>query len=335
MPRVSVIIPTYNSAKYICEAIDSVLSQTYRDYEIIVVDDGSKDNTAEVLGKYGNKVLSLYQENAGANSARARGLTEAKGEYVALIDADDKWLPDKLQEQVEFMESSPEINLVFSDFYNFNEKGTFEQTFLNSNKIFRKIRTKSISDSRPYWKLFDQNFIYEYLGGNFILQSTLMVRRDICIKFNMFENNDLELRAMYEFLLRSLHQLKIGFIDKVLVHRRIHDSNITLNAEKYYKHTIVICEKASDYPWMDERCRRFLGKELVKNYFRLGRYYSLRGNFVEARNVLRRLFKRQLHVYSITLFLLTYLSSVRIILLAGRIKNVIMTTLKMNRNGDS
>jgi hypothetical protein len=77
-----------------------------------------------------------------------------------------------------------------------------------------------------------------------------MVRRDICIKFNMFENNDLELRAMYEFLLRSLHQLKIGFIDKVLVHRRIHDSNITL-AEKYYKNTIVICGKASGYPWMD------------------------------------------------------------------------------------
>jgi glycosyltransferase involved in cell wall biosynthesis len=162
MPRIGVIIPTYNSAYYIFEAIDNVSSQTYRDYEIIVVDDGSKDSTAEVLREYGDKILHLYQENVGANSARSRGLKEAKGEYVALIDADDKWMPDKLQEQVEFMDSSPEIDLVFSDFYNFNEKGSFGQTFLNNNKTFRKIRTKSISDNRPHWKVFEQDCLYEY-----------------------------------------------------------------------------------------------------------------------------------------------------------------------------
>jgi hypothetical protein len=174
------------------------------------------------------------------------------------------------------MDSSPEIDLVFSDFYNFNEKGSFGQTFLNNNKTFRKIRTKSISDNRPHWKIFDQDFLYEYLGGNFVLQSTLMVRRDICISFNMFERSDLELRSMYQFLLKYLHQLKIGFIDKVLVHRKIHGSNITLNAEKYYEKTIAICQKARNYPWMDERRRRFLDKELIDNYFRLGEYYSLK-----------------------------------------------------------
>jgi glycosyltransferase involved in cell wall biosynthesis len=335
MPRISVIIPTYNSAQYIREAIDSVLSQTYRDYEIIVVDDGSKDNTAEVLREYGDKILYLYQENAGTNPARSRGLKEAKGEYIALIDADDKWLPDKLQEQVEFMDVSPEINLLFSDFYNFNENGTFEQTFFNNNKAFRKIRTKSISGNRPHWKLFDQSFLYEYLVGNFILQSTLMVRRDICIRFNMFQDNDFSLRDMYEFLLRSLHQLKIGFIDKVLVHRRIHDSNLTLNAEKYYENTIAICQKAKNYPWMDQRCQRFLKRELKNTYFRLGKYYSFRGNFVEARNVLRRSIKKHFHPFSIVLLFLTYLSSVRIIFLAGRIKNLITTMVKINGNSDN
>jgi len=335
MPRISVIIPTYNSAHYICEAIDSVLSQTYKDYEIIVVDDGSKDNTKEVLKEYSEKIVYVYQDNAGVNAARTRGLKEAKGEYIALIDADDKWLPDKLREQVEFMDGSPEINLVFSDFYNFNENGPFEQTFFDNNRTFRKIRTKSISDNRPYWKLFDQNFLYEYLIGNFILQSTLMVRRDICIRLNMFGKNDFELRGLYEFLARSLHQLKIGFIDKVLVHRRIHDSNITLNAEKYYKNTIAICEKARNYPWIDDRCRLFLKQELINNYFRLGKYYSLRGNFVKARNVLRRSIKRHFHVYSIMLLFLTYLSSARIIFLAGRAKNLIITMLRLNRNRDN
>jgi glycosyltransferase involved in cell wall biosynthesis len=335
MPRISVIIPTYNSAQYICDAIDSVLSQTSRDYEIIVVDDGSKDCTPEVLRKYGDRILYLYQENGGANSARSRGLRDAKGEYIALIDADDQWLPDKLQEQVEFMDAFSEIDLVFSDFYNISDKGIFEQTFFNNNKTFGKIRTKSISDNRPHWKVFDQDFLYEYLGGNFVLQSTLMVRRDICISFNMFARNDLELRSMYQFLLKYLHQLKIGFIDKVLVHRRIHDSNITLNAEKYYKNTIVICEEASEYPGMDGRCRRFLKKELINNYFRLGKYYSLKGNFIEARSVLRRSIKKHFHPYSIILLLLTYLSSVGAILCAGRIRNLIITALKIDDNGHS
>jgi glycosyltransferase involved in cell wall biosynthesis len=81
VPRITVIIPTYNCAQYICEAIDSVLSQTYRDYEIIVVDDGSKDNTAEVLGKYGNKVLSPGKCRSRFSIVR---LTEAKGS--SLID---------------------------------------------------------------------------------------------------------------------------------------------------------------------------------------------------------------------------------------------------------
>jgi len=78
MPRISVIIPTYNSAHYICEAIDSVLSQTYKDYEIIVVDDGSKDNTKEVLKEYSEKIVYVYQDNAGVNAARTRGLRKLK-----------------------------------------------------------------------------------------------------------------------------------------------------------------------------------------------------------------------------------------------------------------
>ena len=336
MKAVSIIIPAYNMAHYICEAIDSVLLQTYRDYEIIVVDDGSKDNTREVLRKYTEKIVYVYQENTGINPARMRGLKEAKGKYIALIDADDKWLPDKLQEQVEFMEGFQEIDLVFSDFYNFNEMGTFEQTFLTNNKPFMKLLTNSISGKPIYWKLFDRNFLYEYLVGNFILPSTLVIRRDICLRFNMWEKNDFVPRETYEFFVRSLHQLKIGFIDRPLVHRRVHDSSITFsNAEKYYEKTIAIYQRAKNYPWMDQKCRRFLEEELENTYFRLGKYYSLRGNFVEARNVLRRSIKKHFRPYSIILFFLTYLSSASIILLAGRIKNLSITTLKINRNGDN
>lgn len=99
-PLISVIIPTYNRAKYVTKVIDSVLSQTYTDYEIIVVDDGSTDNTREVLGSYMDKITYKYQENAGVSAARNTGIRIASGQWIAFLDSDDIWLPDKLASQM-------------------------------------------------------------------------------------------------------------------------------------------------------------------------------------------------------------------------------------------
>jgi len=106
---ISVIIPSYNAAPVICRAIDSVLAQTYSDYEIIVVDDGSTDNTAEIIKKYGDKVRYLYQNSAGAGVARNTGIAAAKREWIAFLDADDQWLPDKLRLQTELLARNPEL----------------------------------------------------------------------------------------------------------------------------------------------------------------------------------------------------------------------------------
>lgn len=88
MTTVSVIIPTYNSSRYIKEAIESVIHQTYKDFEIIVVDDGSTDNTREILKQYGNIIRYFYQRNKGSQAARLHGLNNAVGKYIALLDAD-------------------------------------------------------------------------------------------------------------------------------------------------------------------------------------------------------------------------------------------------------
>lgn len=115
MPRVSVIIPTYNRKDYVQEAIDSVLAQTYTDYEIIVVDDGSTDGTGEALqARYGDRIRYVWQENQGESVARNRGIEMARGEYVAFLDSDDMWLPEKLEKQIAFLSENPEIKLVFS-----------------------------------------------------------------------------------------------------------------------------------------------------------------------------------------------------------------------------
>ena len=99
-PLVSTIIPTYNRADLVCDAIDSVLGQTYPHVEVIVVDDGSTDTTLETLGRYGNKIQVIQQANAGPSAARNRGIKAAKGEIIAFLDSDDLWLPTKLQRQV-------------------------------------------------------------------------------------------------------------------------------------------------------------------------------------------------------------------------------------------
>ncbi|OGP53024.1 MAG: hypothetical protein A2Y65_08950 [Deltaproteobacteria bacterium RBG_13_52_11] len=115
MPRVSAIIPTYNRKAFVLEAVDSVLSQTYGDYELIVVDDGSSDGTGEALKQYGKQLRYSYQANQGVSTARNRGLEFAQGEFVAFLDSDDLWLPKKLQIQVAFMDEHPEAQICYTD----------------------------------------------------------------------------------------------------------------------------------------------------------------------------------------------------------------------------
>jgi glycosyltransferase involved in cell wall biosynthesis len=108
-PRVSVIIPAYNAAGFVRRAVDSVLGQGFQDFELLVVDDGSTDATREALAEYGDRLRLLGQDNDGPAAARNHGLQHARGEYVAFLDADDYWKPEKLQRQVELLDARPEI----------------------------------------------------------------------------------------------------------------------------------------------------------------------------------------------------------------------------------
>ena len=100
---VSVIIPVYNRAQYIKDCLDSVINQTYKAYEIIVVDDGSTDNLREILVPYMDKIQYIYKQNGGPSSARNAGTKVSNGEYIAFLDADDMWLPEKLELQIELL----------------------------------------------------------------------------------------------------------------------------------------------------------------------------------------------------------------------------------------
>ena len=137
-PRVSVILPTYNRAQLIAQAIQSVLDQTYQDFELIIVDDGSKDETEEVVNSFDDERIryARHEENKGANAARNTGIAMARGEYIAFQDSDDKWLPEKLERQMRiFLITSTDIGVVYTGCW--RVEGT-QKTYFPSPNIKQK-----------------------------------------------------------------------------------------------------------------------------------------------------------------------------------------------------
>ncbi|HUO36169.1 MAG TPA: glycosyltransferase family A protein, partial [Candidatus Acidoferrum sp.] len=130
-PKVSVVIPTYNRAKKVRGAIDSALGQTISDLEVIVVDDGSSDNTAKVLQEaYGTRIRYFAQQNQGASAARNKGMAEARGEWIAFLDSDDFWEKEKLEWQLKTVEQfAPDCGVCYTDarFFNYPETRTMFQ----------------------------------------------------------------------------------------------------------------------------------------------------------------------------------------------------------------
>ena len=131
--RVSVIVPVYNGASTIRECIDSALAQEYEPKEVIVVDDGSTDSTPSILRSYGTQIKIIHQENRGLSAARNVGVAASDGEYLALLDGDDVWLPGKLAKTCAALDNNPDAALVFSGFVRMDERG----------------KTETVGDQRP------------------------------------------------------------------------------------------------------------------------------------------------------------------------------------------
>ena len=145
----SVIIPNYNHAQYLGDAIQSVLDQTYRNFEIIVVDDGSTDNSREVVAGFGDQVNYIWQENRGLSAARNTGIRRAKGTYIGLLDADDMYEPDFLSTLVSELETDPHAAGIYCG-YRFVD---------HLNHPLPQIESRSIPDDRLFEALVDGNFL--------------------------------------------------------------------------------------------------------------------------------------------------------------------------------
>jgi glycosyltransferase involved in cell wall biosynthesis len=234
---VSVVVPTYNRAYIIAQAINSVLAQTYRDIEIIVVDDGSTDATSEVISKFGPKVRFFRQRNAGVSAARNLGLRAARGEFVALLDSDDAWLPWKIEAQVAVLRAFPEVGMVWTDMKAVDPDGRehcprYLREFYSA---YRKVRIEDVCRDvhmlsevwRSAPKPLAESPIYigeifsEMLLGNLVHTSTVLLTRNRLHVTGLF---DVGLRLTgedYDFHLRVTKHGPVALIDEPAIIYRI------------------------------------------------------------------------------------------------------------------
>jgi len=192
MPYVSVIIPTYNCADYLPKAISSVLTQTYSDFEVIVVDDGSTDHTKETMRRFqSDKVRYLYQENKGPGSARNYALKEAKGNIITFLDADDYFHPVNIEKKISIFKNNQSIHWIFSDVYFVNPEGV---NICLGSDYFKAAYTS---------ELFQQKRIFEALlkEGNFISTATMMLRRECFDAIGLFDASQI----LHQDYLQWLH----------------------------------------------------------------------------------------------------------------------------------
>jgi len=236
MSQVSVVIPTYNYGKYIGKAIESVLSQTHKDFEILVVDDGSTDITRDKIeGKYKNEVRYFYQENKGAPEARNFGLRKAKGEFIVFLDADDWLMPTALQSRIEHLKKHPDSGWVYGPSCYHDEQG-------------RDVTERFASYPFAYRSARRGNILPFMLLGELIHTPTVMVNRGLIIETGGF---DVTLPCLqdYELWLRLAARSSVEFIDACNVVVVTHKNSISQSGTDGYRTRLKIMREAeSSYP---------------------------------------------------------------------------------------
>jgi len=265
MPEVSVIIPSYNSAKYLTDAVDSVLNQTFREYEVLVVDDGSTDNTEAVMRGYRGPVRCIRQRNSGVAAARNCGIKESRGRYLAFLDADDTWRHDKLEAQVRALRRNSVFRACYTAFTvvgpdltpigvkrSHREIASLEDLLLRGNVI------------GSICSVVCERSLFETAGG---FDPSLSQ----CADWDMW----VRISTLTEFL----------YLDEPLVTYRQHAANMSRDACLLERDSLRVLDKGFDMPSLDIDLRRKRRAALARNYMVLaGTYFQAGcyGDFVRC-----------------------------------------------------
>jgi glycosyltransferase involved in cell wall biosynthesis len=219
LPLVSVIIPVHNGEKYLPQAIESVLRQDYARHEIWIIDNGSTDGTRQAAARYPQAHYD-YSETADVNLARNRGLVLAEGEYIAFLDADDTWLPQKLSRQVGFLQSRPEYGAVVGLQKIYLEEGC----------------------AKPHW--LKRSFLESPRPG--YLPSALLARRSAFQITGDFDTA-YSLSSDADWFFKARHGgIRVGLIEEVVIHRRIHGDNVSARFRGMQQELLAVIKSSLD-----------------------------------------------------------------------------------------
>ena len=214
-PTVSVVIPTHNRAELLKRAINSVLRQTFEDFELIVVDDASSDNTPEVVESINDSRIRYVRlkKNSGGPVARNTGIKKARGEFIALLDDDDEWLPNRLELQIEKFEGlEKDVGVVYGGFYYVSQ---------DTGEILGKRIPR-----------YRGNVYAHFLKENFVGSPTLLIRRECFKKAGLFDPK-LKSSQDWDMWLRIAKYYKFDYVPAVVAKYYVHGHQITFNMEKY------------------------------------------------------------------------------------------------------
>lgn len=240
--KVSVIIPTYNRSKLLVAAVESVLAQTYQDFEIIVVDDGSTDDTEQQMRRYVGRVTYIKQRNSGVNAARNHAISVSSSEYIALLDNDDLWLECKLELQVALLERHTEAGFVFSDFIIRKESGaqiksglgtwhppqqTWDQIFNVKHHYSSRSLTTPNCDTDVEFDVYHGDIYYPSLSAPYVLPSTTLIRRR-CLDPDIRLIDEDPTCGDWDFFSRLSHRHSALYMDLQTTINRSHEDAVRL-----------------------------------------------------------------------------------------------------------
>jgi len=287
-PKVSVILPTYNRVHLIGRAIQSILNQTYQDFEIIIIDDGSKDDTEKIIRGFQEKDKRIkyirFEENKGAAAARNAGIKMSKGEYITFQDSDDEWVIDKLEKQMKIIETSSENIVVYCGFWRIDGD---EKTYIPDIKISNR----------------EGNIHKELLKRNFIGTPSILLLKKNLEKIGMFDENLSRLQD-WDLVIRLSRYYNFILIDEPLYISHILPDGISVNDE-YLINLQIILAKYQDEIYKDHKIIKAwsikfnsIAKYLLDNndikkakqlYWRAIKLYPFwRGNYID---LIKYLFK--------------------------------------------
>lgn len=262
---VSIIVPTYNGARYIGDAIESVLAQNYTDYEVIVVDDGSTDDTNQALEPYLERITYIRQSNQGLSRARNQGVAVSRGEYLSFLDSDDLFLPNKLAAQAQFLDSMPDVGLVASGFQYFD-------------------KDRSVLQDSCSWKIERLLDLETILFSGLTVVHGVLIRREWFSRIGGFDPSLSYCEDMDFWYRLSLEGCPIYWLPDIVCQYRLHSGNMTRNIQDHYIDFRAALDKLFADPRVPNHVRQRRDEIYAHNFLsEAGRLYTT-GDFENAKD---------------------------------------------------